>query len=192
MQTSSRIDKGAFLVLVLRWKLHRFEGGKYSYQRWSCEGNHWPKLDNLPSDMYGPLVDCRFVKKQFNNKMVETNAFPPSDNGLLQSFGSLSDEDNETTKKIEFLRKSIIDPVMLYWNARPTTTTTNTVYIDDDSSSIALGLKNAETGRSVDLILLVNNNTLADTFQNRQDVKSANVLQFNFETTKKLRDKNQR
>ena len=78
---------------------------------------------------------------------------------------------------------------MLHWNARPRTTTTNIFNMDNDSSSIALGLKNIERGRSVDLILFINNNTLADTFQDQEKVKPANVLWFNFKTTKKLRDK---
>ena len=57
-----------FFSLVLKQKLRQFEDRKCSYQKWSCKGDHWPKLDNLPSDMYEPLVDWKFVRKKFNNK----------------------------------------------------------------------------------------------------------------------------
>ena len=70
-----------YTYLVAYWKENKIEG-KFCYETWSIQDGVWASLKDLPTSLNPETIDSA----QFGGKVPKTGAFPPTEDGTLQSF----------------------------------------------------------------------------------------------------------
>jgi hypothetical protein len=74
-----------FAYLVDYWKINQTSNGLWCYEAWKIhedDNESWAKLDDLPPKLNPATIH----EDHFGGKVPQTGAYPPDENGKLQSF----------------------------------------------------------------------------------------------------------